>query len=212
MRSNQTFIKLIKAGIEWKFSPPTSPHWGGIWERIIREIKKHLKLTLSQTTVDLDIFATVLVEIERIMNSRPLTYASSDIRDLTVLTPACFLYPGVVFHSSANILPPTPPGGDHLRYSWRKARCLIDTYWERWSREYLHTLQKRSKWQSSRPNLYVGQIVILTDEQSPRDQWRLARVDAIKGDPRNVRTVVVQTASGKKFERHCTKLVPLELD
>ena len=77
---------------------------------------------------------------------------------------------------------------------------------------YLHTLQRRNKWQYSKPNLYVGQIVILTDEQSPRDQWRLARIVSLKGDSENVRTVVVQTATGKTFERHCTKLVPLELD
>ena len=175
-------------------------------------MKKHLAITLSQTTVELDVFATVLIEIERIMNSRPLTYASSDIRDLTVLTPACFLYPGFILHSNASILPPTPPGGDRLRYSWRKARNLVDLYWARWSKEYLHTLQKRAKWFNSKPNLYVGQIVLLTDNQTPRDQWKLARIESLKGDPAHVRTVIVATASGKKFERHCTKLVPLELE
>ena len=204
---------LILRGVEWKFAPPNSPHWGGVWERIVREAKRHLALLLTEKQVDLDVFTTVLVEVERIMNSRPLTYASSDIRDMTVLTPNCFLYPGIVTHSSTNILPPTPPGGDDLRYSWRKARCLVDLFWDRWTREYLHTLHRRTKWKStSRNPLYVSQLVLILDEQMPRDQWKLARVVSLKGDPAHARTAVVETAAGKQYERHCTKLVPLELD
>ena len=167
---------------------------------------------LTEDNTDIDVFTTALVEIEGIMNRRPLTYASSDIRDFEVLTPAHFLYPGVIFHSSINILPPSPPGGDALRYSFQKARELIDRFWLRWSHEYLTTLQKRQKWHKSTPDLYKGQLVIMIDENLSRDQWRLAIVETVKSDGAHVRAVTVRTACGKLFDRHCSKLVALEME
>ena len=100
---------LQVSGIEWKFGPPNTPHWGGIWERLVRSAKKHLSALLTLDHLDVDVFATVLVEVEGIMNRRPLTYMSSDHRDLDVLTPADFLYPGVSVHTSVHILPPPCP-------------------------------------------------------------------------------------------------------
>ena len=76
----------------------------------------------------------------------------------------------------------------------------------------MHTLQKRTKWQKENENLYVGQLVLVCDELNVRDKWPLGRIESVKSDGRNVRSAVVTLASGKRFERHCTKLVPLELD
>ena len=51
------------------------------------------------------------------------------------------------------------------------------------------------------------------DEQEPRKDWRIARVDEIlSADKNHVRRVRVTTADRKSFERHVTKLVALELD
>ena len=197
-------------GIEWKHSPPHSPHWGGVWERIIREAKKHLSVLLGSDTLDVDTFTTVLAEVERILNNRPLTYGSSDVRDLSALTPANFLYPGIIITSSTNILPPAPPSGGSLRHQWQVARTLVDQFWDRWSKEYLHTLQQRQKWQKPRPDLYVGQIVLMKNDTAPRDQWQLARVEETGPSP--VRRVTVKTVAGKTFDRHVTQLVALELE
>ena len=76
----------------------------------------------------------------------------------------------------------------------------------------MHTLQKRTKWKGETQNLYVGQLVLVCDEMTVRDKWPLARVESIRSDGKLVRSVVVTLASGKQLERHCTKLVPLELD
>ena len=204
--------KLLLRGIEWRFGPPHAPHWGGVWERLVRELKKHLMLILTKDKHDIDVFTTALVEVERVLNSRPLTYASSDIKDMTPLSPASFLYPNVVTTSSINIFPPKPPGAEILRYSWKKTRSLVDLFWERWTTEYLHTLQRRTKWKGERKNLVVGQLVLICDEMTVRDKWPLGRIESVKSDGTYVRSAVVSLASGKKFERHCTKLVALELD
>ena len=83
--------QLLLKGIEWKASPTYSPHWGGVWERVIKDAKKHLTMLLSNEVVDVETFGTVLIEVERIMNNRPLTYASSDAHDISVLTPSDIL-------------------------------------------------------------------------------------------------------------------------
>ena len=179
---------------------------------MVKEAKKHLSLIFDPEKIDFDIFSTVLTEIERILNTRPITYASSDIKDMTTLSPMNFLNPAVSFCNSADIFPPAAPNGENLRLSWQKSRKLIDVFWARWKSEYLHTLQKRNKWQKRAENLYIGQIVLMTDDQKTRDQWNLARVIRVEKNGDHVRSVTVETANGKTYVRHVTKLVQLELD
>ena len=62
-------VEVVRVkGVEWKFGPPNTPHWGGIWERLVKTAKKHLSAILSSEDLDVETFATVLVEVEGIMN------------------------------------------------------------------------------------------------------------------------------------------------
>ena len=64
----------------------------------------------------------------------------------------------------------------------------------------------------TQPNLYVGQLVLLIDEIVPRDQWRLGRIKEVRGDGIRTRSAVVETANGRTYERHISKLVMLEME
>ena len=204
---------LMSYGIEWKWSPPNCPSFGGCWERLVRSAKKHLKFVLETDNLNIDTFETALSQVAAILNDRPLTYASSNINDMRVLSPSNFLYPYTITPSSTTILPPIPAGGDHLRSSWRDVRRLATLFQSRWKEEYLRTLMPRTKWHFSKPNLYIGQLVLLVDDQEARRGWRIAKVEKILSEDKNhVRRVLVMTADKKLFERHVTKLVPLELD
>uniref|UniRef100_A0A1B0CYJ8 Uncharacterized protein n=1 Tax=Phlebotomus papatasi TaxID=29031 RepID=A0A1B0CYJ8_PHLPP len=98
-----------------------------------------------------------------------------------------------------------------LRKAWRKSQRLADMFWKRWSREYLPQLAKRSKWHDQGRQLQVGDVVLVTDENGPRNQWPLAIVIEVRpGKDGKIRTVVVQTTKGK----YCcpvTKIVPLDV-
>lgn len=48
-------------------------------------------MTIGAQTVTEEVLRTVLIEVEGILNSKPLGYTSSDIADLDPITPYCFL-------------------------------------------------------------------------------------------------------------------------
>ena len=163
--------------------------------------------------MDLDVFETALTQVSAVLNHRPITHASSNIDDVQALSPANFIYPYVITPSSATILPPPPPDGDAMRASWRETRRLTEEFKRRWKEEYLVSLQPRTRWKKTEPCLHVGQLVLITDELTPRNEWRLARVIKILSTDKNhVRRVLVTTADRKTYERHVTSLVPLELE
>ena len=72
---------------------------------------------------------------------------------------------------------------------------------------------ERTKWRNTAKSPYEGQLVIIVDELTPRDKWKVARVgEVLSKDKNHVRRVKLVTAEGKAFERHLNKIVPLELE
>ncbi|GFT71728.1 integrase catalytic domain-containing protein [Trichonephila clavipes] len=78
--------------ITWTFIPPTAAWWGGFWERLMRTVKELLRRTLGKALFTYEELLTILCECEKVVNSRPLTYLSEDMQDLTPTTPARFQF------------------------------------------------------------------------------------------------------------------------
>ena len=79
--------RLAKHQVRFKFNPPVAPHFGGTWEREIRSVKNALYAILGKQTVTPAVLYTMLVEVEGLMNSKPLSYVSSDVSDPDPITP-----------------------------------------------------------------------------------------------------------------------------
>ena len=60
---------LANKEINWKFIPPHAPHFGGIWERLIRSCKEALYSVIGSQTLTDDTFVTALNEIEAFLNN-----------------------------------------------------------------------------------------------------------------------------------------------
>ena len=56
---------LLQKGIKWNFNPPSGSHHGGVWERIIRIIRRVLSSVLRQQSLDDEVFQTVIVKLKQ---------------------------------------------------------------------------------------------------------------------------------------------------
>ena len=177
-------------GVQWTFNPPVAPHRGGVWERLVQSAKKHLTFVLQQDNLHIETFATVLAQAELAMNSRPITYVS-DEPGVHALRPIDFLCPGIYASTGCDIVPPTPPDVDALRYTWKHSCALADAFWRRWRRDYVSALQARPKWRQVEKDLQVGDLVLLVDEQCRQGDWRTGVVTEVLGGD-VVRTVRVK--------------------
>ena len=197
----------LKMKIDWTFNPPGASHMGGSWERMIRTVRQVLSgLFNMHTRLSDEMLDTLFCEVESIVNSRPITKVSDSIDDAEPLTPNHILL--------LRGCPPVSPGsfsdGDLYRRRWRVVQHLADTFWCRWIREYLPELQKRSKWQESRRNVKVGDLVLILDESTPRGLWPMGLVtEVIVSQDQLVRSVRVKTKAST-FLRPLSKIVLLE--
>ena len=193
----------------WHFNPPAAPHFGGIWEAGIKSAKFHLKHAIGNQILTYEEFYTLIIRIEGILNSRPITPLSPDPHDLCALTPGHFLI-GQPIQAI-----PDPDLIDvqiNRLTRWQLIRQCHQSYWKRWSREYLSTLQSRHKWFNQSPNLKVNDMVIVEASSRPPTEWRLGRIVDIHPGPDNiVRVVSVHTQDGI-YKRPVVKLVRLPVE
>lgn len=188
--------------IEWHFIPPASPHFGGIWEAGVKSVKFHIKRSIGDTRLTFEELSTLLCQIEAILNSRPLVSPDNDIESLYALTPSHFL-----IGEELSFLP-DKPSSDELppRTRWQMVQSIRNSFWKRWSGEYLHSLQQRTKWKKPELNLKIGDLVILK-ENLPPATWPLGRVMELHpGKDGLVRVATIKTSKGL-FKRTVSKLI-----
>ncbi|XP_066595459.1 uncharacterized protein [Prorops nasuta] len=199
---------LAEQGIFWEFIPPSSPHFGGLWEAGVKATKHHLIRVIGDHTLTYEELATVLTEVEVCLNSRPLCPLSGDVEDLQVLTPSHFLLGGpsrLIPEVSLQSVP------ENRLTRFQLMTRIQQHFWKRWSKEYLHHLQERSKWRDVNDNFAVGQLVVVQDDRYPPAKWPLGRIlEVHPGEDGVVRVVTLKTAS-TVLKRPIVRLSPLPL-
>ena len=113
--NKSTVQELQKDGIKWDFIPVYAPHRGGCWERIIGMFKRHLKALAFVHPPHVKTLETILIQIEAILNRRPLCAVSPEANDYEALTPAHVLYPACVNRSSNIFVSPAAASTGDLR-------------------------------------------------------------------------------------------------
>ncbi|XP_025763702.1 uncharacterized protein LOC109202593 [Oreochromis niloticus] len=200
--------RLAEQQIAFRFNPPSAPHFGGAWEREVRSVKTALKVVLKEQTVPETVLRTVLVEVEGIVNAKPLGYVSSDIADPDPITPNILLMgrydaslPQVVYDPS-NLI------GSRR---WRHSQVLVDHFWSRFTRHYLPILQERQKWQKEAECLKPDQVVLIVDPQLPRALWPVGKVTTTyPGADGRIRTAAVKVKD-RTYIRPVARLVSLPM-
>lgn len=185
---------LNEQGCSWEFNPPHASHMGGSWERLIGVARRILDSMLREqcTRLTHDALCTLMAEVTAIINARPLIPVSNDPENPFILSPSMLL--------TQKVGVPPPPGDftdkDLLTKQWRQVQALANNFWNRWSREYLPTLQHRRKWTKSHRNLQEGDIVLLRDSQVARNYWPMAMITkTVPGGDGRVRKVELKTTA-----------------
>lgn len=192
--------------IHFHFNPPASPHFGGVWEREIRSVKTALYTTVGAQPQQEEVLRTVLIEVEAILNSKPLGYIPSDVSDPDPVTPNCLLMgrpdgslPQVVYTKDELL--------SHRR--WRHAQVLADHFWTCFIRLYLPVLQSRQKWQSSPADVTEGSVAMIVDPQLPRAMWPMGHIIKVHPSPDgHVRSADVKVRD-RTYTRPVARLVIL---
>jgi hypothetical protein len=194
--------------IEFHFNPPAAPHQGGLWESAVKSAKHHLRRVMGESVLTLIEFITLTIQIEAMLNSRPLTPLSNDPADCSALTPGHFLIGAPLAAVPEPQLVEMPV--NRLKH-WQLVQSLHQRIWKRWQLEYLHTLQQRSKWTKRGTNVKIGDLVLI-HTNSPPLSWPLARVTAVHpGSDGVVRVVDLKTLNGH-LTRPVVKVFPLPLN
>ena len=179
----------------------------GVWDRQIRTARQILNTLLREhgSRLDDEFLQILMCEVESIIKSRPLTVISSDVKDPYPLSPN-----QILTMKTSIVLP--PPGkfqrnDVYMRRRWRRVQYLCNLFWSRWKREYLPTLQERAKWNKVKRNLKVDDVVLVRDENAPRNVWPMGVVT--RGEPVStglVRSVVLRTYT-TELKRPFNKLI-----
>ena len=128
-------------GIQWKFIPKYVPHFGGLWEAAVRSFKQHLRIVVGEVMVTYEELVTVLAQVEACLNSRPFTLLSEPSDGIEALTPGHFLI-GKPLTALPN--PPESRQPIAMLRRWHLCQRLTSHFWDRWSKQYLTSLNRLS--------------------------------------------------------------------
>ncbi|XP_055623539.1 uncharacterized protein LOC129766968 [Toxorhynchites rutilus septentrionalis] len=196
--------------IDFHFIPARSPTFGGLWEAAVRSLKHHLRRVVALEIITAEAMQTVLCQIESCLNSRPLTALSEDPNDLEALTPGHFLVGSTLQSIPEPDLAEIPANRLSM---WQAMQRKTQDFWKLWSKDYLHQLQQRTKHFFKRPNILVGMLVLIKDDNLPPLKWSVARITAVHpGTDGLVRVVTVRVPSGAIYDRPVVKVCILPID
>lgn len=201
--------EIVSPETKWSFNPPSSPHMGGCWERLIRSVKNNLlNLSLPRRPSD-EVLRNALIEIENILNSRPLTHVPIEDYGAPAITPN-----HILLGSSNGSKPLTllDDSGVAVRQCWRASQIIANQFWKRWLTDYLPEITRRTKWHTRCVlPIKVGDVVIIVDPKLPRNCWPKGRIIETRiSKDGEVRSATVRTASGI-YERPVVKLAVLDV-
>ena len=172
----------------------------------MKSAKGHLKRVIGTQKMTYEEFSTVAAQVEACLNSRPLVSITSHSNDgVSTLTPGHFLI-NRKFCAYPELPIQTEPS---LHRRWNMCQAVMAHFWKRWSAEYLQQLQSLQKGPTPTPNLKVGDVVIIRDDNVFTNHWPMARVlETHPGKDGLIRVVSLKTQT-TVLKRPVTKLALL---
>ncbi|XP_045778499.1 uncharacterized protein LOC123876319 isoform X2 [Maniola jurtina] len=206
--AHKNFIenRLAEHRIQFKHSPPYGPHFNGLSEINVCCVKTHLYKVVGTQILTYEELNTIIIQIENLLNSRPLCILSSDPSDLSALTPNHFLNLTPAKYLPVEDLTDIPDSRLSRYQLLTKITC---SFWKRWSQEYLTSLQHRQKWNTPSNPVSLGAVVVIKDSNVHPLCWPLGVIEELyPGKDSIIRAVKVRTRSGS-YIRPVVRICPL---
>lgn len=216
---------LTSRNILFKTIPVYSPNQGGSWERVVGIVKRVLNKTYGKSTFTFDQFRTILVEVQCVINNRPLCYNSSS-QELDIISPAMLINQGSSF-------PIFRFNQNSLNNSWHKAtdkqflqgvfqqlkfqESSQDKFIEEWLRAYILDLRNKhgvkSHYNPTQARWLKEGSVCMHKTPQPTAHYPLVVITKLlPAKDGSVRNVVVKSARGAVTVVSITNLSPLEIN
>ena len=106
-----------------------------MYERSIKDLRRALFKTVGKSLLSFSQFETVVMDIERHMNNRPLTHVEGDNEESQVLTPSM-----IMWGKNCHIFQDINVEKNDLTKMHRRLSNARQHVWQRWKKEYLHSL------------------------------------------------------------------------
>jgi hypothetical protein len=197
------------SAINWEFSTPYA-HWtNGVTERMIKILKRQLRITLQNEIIDVKTLQTIVIELKRIINDRPLAM-TTDPDSVQSITPNM-----LIFGRQLNELKtPEIDKLQEINFSdmWIKRKKLLNTFWNRWQKDYLEQLSVNRKWNKKEDiNLNEGDIVLLKPETLSKNQWNIGKIlKVMKNANGEISKVMIKPTNGSPILRTVRQIALLE--
>lgn len=192
--------------IDFKFIPAYCPHVGGLHEAGVKAAKRHLMKVAGSQLFNYEGMNSLFIQIEAMLNSRPLVQTMSDDLEAEIITPGHFLT-----GRPLNSLPEPDLTNNNVVSRWREIEKQAQRFWKVWSQDYLQDLQQRTKWIAQKENVKLGQIVLLKSDMMPKCHWNLGKIVKLHPDQSGVVRIVDVERGNKTDTRHIIKLCILPI-
>ena len=163
---------LLSHHTHWNFNLEKAPWWGGVFERLVKSAKRCLRKVIGTACLSYDELLTVVTEVEAVLNSRPLTYVSSeDVEE--PLTPSHLMHGYRVMslpdHSNVNLDDPDfYESPDSLNRRFKHLATVMKKLWSQWRKEYLIDLRESHRTLLAKRKtsdiVQNGEVVVVHDD------------------------------------------------
>ena len=179
-----------KIGTEWRFHPPDAAHTNGAVESMVKIVEKAIYLAVQDAALTFTELQAVAFEASELVNERPLAIAhtrgSDDLR-LDYLCPNQLL----LGRASGRVPVGSWSNVSNIAKRTKYVQEVTDKFLTNWYELMFPSVVIRPKWHVEIRNVQVGDIVLVSDQNVIRGDYRLAKVSKTypdkKGRVRHVR-------------------------
>ena len=157
---------------------------GRVLERQIKRASSILSSLFKThgTSLNDELLGTLLIEVEAIVNSSPLTTnLLNDVNSMIPHSPINLLTlkPRIVMLAPGVFTAPDIYGCNH---NWRKVLYICNEFWSRWRKEFFATLHCREKWSTITRKSKVGDFFLLREVPAEWSSWLIPKIVATNAD------------------------------